>query len=96
MNQEKFVVIKAQVIELLGMKIDSRAIPISVPEEKTAKIKLKCLEFYQSYHVSILELTKVLVHLPRFKQCSSLTLPSAAAELDPEGKRVILRKHSSK
>ena len=96
MNQEKFVVIKTQVIEFLGMKIDSRTIPISVPEEKTAKIKLKCLEFYQSHDVSILELTKVLFHFPRFKQFSSLPLPLAGAELDPEGKRVILRKHCPK
>ena len=55
-NQENFAAIKTQIIELLGMKIDSRAMPISVPEEKTSKIKLKCLELYQGYHISILEL----------------------------------------
>ena len=41
------------------MKTDFKAMPPSLPEEKTQKIKLKCLELY----VSILELTQVLDHL---------------------------------
>ena len=35
----------------------------SLPEEKLQKVKLQCLDLYQSPQVSILHLTKVLGHL---------------------------------
>ena len=45
------------------MKIDFKAMTNSLPEEKIQKIKPKFLELYQSHHVSVLELWKVLDHL---------------------------------
>ena len=47
----------------LGMVINSKEMIISLPEEKLQKVKLQCLDLYQSLQVSILQLTKVLGHL---------------------------------
>ena len=75
--------IPTQIIAFLDMKIDSKAMTISLPEEKIQKIKVKCLELYQNHHVSILELTKILGNI-------------TAADSSPEPKGVVPRKHSSK
>ena len=45
------------------MVINSKEMTIFLPEEKLQKVKLQCLDLYQSPQVSILQLTKVLGHL---------------------------------
>ena len=67
-NQEKSVMIPTQMIEFLSMEIDSKTMTVSIPQEKFQKIKLKCQNLYQSHHVSISELTKVLGNLSRTSQ----------------------------
>ena len=59
-NLKKSVITISQEMEFLGMVINSKAMTISIPEDKLQKIKLQCLELYQSPQVSILQLTKVL------------------------------------
>lgn len=61
-NQENLV-IPTQVIEFLGMEIDSKTNVYSIPQEKVCKIKSKCQILYHSHHVAILEFTKVQDHL---------------------------------
>ena len=53
----------SQEMEFLGMVINSKEVAISLPEEKLQKVKLRCLDLYQSPQVSILQLTKMLGHL---------------------------------
>ena len=48
---------------VLGMAINSKEMTISLPKEKLQKVKLQCLDMYQSPQVSILQLTKVLGRL---------------------------------
>ena len=45
------------------MVINSKEMTTSIPDEKLQKVKLQCLDLYQSPQVSILQLTKVLGHL---------------------------------
>ena len=42
------------------MKINSKAMNISLPDEKIQNIKLKYLELYQNHHVTNLYLTKIV------------------------------------
>ena len=51
-------------IEFLGMVINSKNMNFSLPWEKLEKIKIQCLDLYKSSEVSILQLTKILGHLP--------------------------------
>ena len=44
--------IPTQIIEFLVMKINSKAMNISVPDEKIQNIKLKYLELYQNHRVT--------------------------------------------
>ena len=44
------------------MLINSKETTIFLPEEKPQKVKLQCLDLYQSPQVSILQLTKMLEH----------------------------------
>lgn len=62
-NQGKLVMIPTQIIAFLDIKIDSKAMTISLTEEKIQKDILKCLDSYQNHHASSLELTKVLGHI---------------------------------
>ena len=43
-NQEESLMILTQIIEFSGIKVDSKAMTISLPEEKIQKIKSKCLK----------------------------------------------------
>ena len=58
-NLKKSVMTPSQEMEFLGMVINSKEMTISLPEEKLQKVKLQCLDLYQSPQVSILQLMKV-------------------------------------
>ena len=62
-NLKESVMTPSQEIEFLGMVINSKEMTISLPEKKFRKLKLQCLDLYQSPQVSILQLTKMLGHL---------------------------------
>ena len=62
-NVKKLVMIPSQEMGFLGMVINSEEMIISLPQEKLQKVKLQCLDLYQSLQVSILQMTKVLGHL---------------------------------
>ena len=62
-NLKQSVRTTSQEMEFLGMVINSKEMTIFLPEEKLQKVKLQCLDLYQSPQVSILQLTKVLGHL---------------------------------
>ena len=62
-NVKKLVMIPSQEMGFLGMVINSEEVIISLPQEKLQKVKLQCLDLYQSLQVSVLQMAKVLGHL---------------------------------
>ena len=62
-NLKKSLMTPSQEVEFLGMVINSKEMTNSLPEEKLQKVKLQCLDLYQSPQVLILQLKKVLRHL---------------------------------
>ena len=53
-NLKKLVMTLSHEMEFLGMVINFKEMTISLPEEKLQKVKLHCLDFYQSPKVLIL------------------------------------------
>ena len=49
----------SQEIEFLGVVLNSKEMTISFPEQKLQKVKLQCLDLYQSTKLSTVQLTKV-------------------------------------
>ena len=62
-NQKKSVMIPSQIIEFLGMIINTKEMLLSLPEKKIQKIQNKCQNLLKKQRVSILELTKLIGHL---------------------------------
>ena len=62
-NLRKLAMTPSREMEFLGMVINSKEMTISLPEEKLQKVKLRFEDLYQSPHVSILQLIKLLEHL---------------------------------
>ena len=62
-NLKKSVTTPSQEMEFSGMVINSREMTNSLPEEKLEKLKLQCVDLYQSPQVSTIQFTKVLGHL---------------------------------
>ena len=56
---KKSVMTPSQEIEFLGVVLNSKEMTISFPEQKLQKVKLQCLDLYQSTKLSTVQLTKV-------------------------------------
>ena len=59
-NWKKSVLTPVQEIEFLGLKINSVNLEISLAEEETQKVTIKCQHLLTEPETSILELTKVI------------------------------------
>ena len=59
-NIKKSVFIPNQVIEFLGMLIDSRAMSLSLPTEKVEKIKIRCRDILGRHSVSLREISSLI------------------------------------
>ena len=59
-NRKKSVLQPCQIIEFLGLVIDSKKLRVSLPSEKVEKIRVHCKTFLQQKNVSLRELAQLL------------------------------------